>query len=70
MCDVVTDLPFKIHQQSIVILKDLPAFQCASCQEYLLADQVLARVDQLLERVESGIELEIVKCGVTSRRPP
>lgn len=61
MFSVVTDLPFKVQQQSIVILKDLPVWQCSGCQEYLLEDQVLTQVDRLLGRVEAGTELEIVR---------
>jgi len=45
----------------IVILKGLPVLQCASCPQYLLEDAVLARVDQILSRVDGGIELEIIR---------
>ena len=55
-----TDLPFKVRDAGIVILKSLPVFQCASCPQYLIEDAVLARVDKILERVDRGIELEII----------
>jgi len=58
---VTTDLPFKISDTSIVILKDLPVIQCAKCPEYLLEDEVLRRVDEILAKVEGGTELEIVR---------
>lgn len=55
-----TDLPFKVREAGIVILKSLPVLQCASCPQYLIEDAVLARVDKILERVDRGIELEII----------
>ncbi len=57
----MTDLPFKIGESSIVILKGLPVLQCAKCPEYLMEDEVLRRVDEILAKVESGTELEIVR---------
>ena len=35
-----TDLPFKVGDTRIVILKNLPVVQCGSCPEYLLEDGV------------------------------
>jgi YgiT-type zinc finger domain-containing protein len=54
-----TDLPFKLNETTIVILKALPVLQCGKCPEYLIEDDVLRRVDELLSRVEGGTELEI-----------
>jgi YgiT-type zinc finger domain-containing protein len=56
-----TDLPFKVNDTTIVILKGLPVVQCAKCPEYLIQDEVLRRVDEILARVEGGTELEIVR---------
>ena len=56
-----TDLPFKVSRTAIVIVKDLPVLQCATCPEYLIDDDVLRRVDEILARVEGGTELEIVR---------
>ena len=61
MKSVVTDLPFKVSEITIVILKGLPAFQCDRCSEYLLEDGVLSRVDELLARVDTVAELEVIK---------
>ena len=61
MKPVVTDLPFKVNEVSIVILKDLPVFQCERCSEYMLEDLVMKRVDELLGRVDSAAELEVIK---------
>jgi YgiT-type zinc finger domain-containing protein len=56
-----TDLPFKVSETAIVILKDLPVLECRRCPEYLIEDSVLSRVDQILARVDSSAELEIIR---------
>ncbi len=61
MENMITDLPFKINQTTIVILKGLPVSQCISCREYLLDDSVMESVEGILERVDSEAELEILK---------
>ncbi len=35
-----TDLPFKVRETGIVILKSLPVLQCANCPQYLIEDAV------------------------------
>ncbi len=57
----ITDLPFKVGETTIVILKDLPVLQCEGCTEYLLDDPVLKRVDEILEKVDASAELEVIK---------
>jgi YgiT-type zinc finger domain-containing protein len=56
-----TDLPFKVRDSGIVVLKGLPVLQCPNCPQYLLEDAVLARVDQILDRIDGEIELEIIR---------
>jgi len=56
-----TDLPFKLDDTRIVIIRGLPVVECGNCPEYLLEDSVLSRVDQILERVDSTSELEIIR---------
>jgi len=56
-----TDLPFKVNEQTIAILKNLPVAQCDGCREYLIADPVFARVEQLLSSVDTSVELEIIQ---------
>lgn len=58
---VVTDLPFKLSETTIVIVKALPVMQCEGCSEYLLEDSVMERVDAILERADPKAELEIVR---------
>ncbi len=56
-----TDLPFKVREGTIVIIKDLPVLQCRSCPEYLIEDPVLGRVDEILAGLGSHAELEIIR---------
>jgi len=56
-----TDLPFKVWETGIVIVKDVPVLQCVNCPEYLIDDAVLGRVDGILAHVELATELEVVR---------
>jgi YgiT-type zinc finger domain-containing protein len=58
---MITDLPFKVSETTIAILKDLPVLQCDNCTEYFLEDSVMDRVDKILERVDTTAELEIIR---------
>ncbi len=55
-----TDLPFKIQTNSIVIIKKLPVWQCVNCNEYLIEDGVMKKVDDLLANIDSKVEVEIL----------
>ena len=63
MVSVVTSLPFKVNEGTIVILKELPVFQCKNCSEYLLDDPVMQRVDEILMKVDTAAELEVIRYG-------
>ncbi len=56
----ITDLPFKVTERTIVILKSLPVAQCRRCSEYLIEDSIFARVEELLAKVDTSVELEII----------
>lgn len=56
----VTDLPFKVTDRCIVVIKQVPVLQCDACPEYLLEDHVMAAVDAILARVDQSAELEVV----------
>lgn len=56
----ITDLPFKLKQGSIIIIKQLPVLQCGNCSEYLIQDAVMEKVDKLLTRVDTAVEVEIL----------
>ncbi len=57
----ITTLPFKVSDTTIIILKELPVYQCDNCSEYLLEDPVMSRVEQILAAVDTSAELEIIK---------
>ncbi len=58
---VVTDLPFKVTDETIVILKGLPVMQCGNCQEFLIEDAVMEQIDGILDKVSTAAELEVVR---------
>jgi YgiT-type zinc finger domain-containing protein len=61
MQELITDIPFKANQSTIVIMKDLPVYQCENCSEHLLDDPVLKRVEKIIKNVDSAAELEVIK---------
>ena len=60
---VITDLPFKIRIHSIII-RNLPVLQCLNCNEYLIEDSVMERVDSILEKIDKTTELEVLNYAV------
>lgn len=58
---VETDLPFKVGENSIVIIKGMPALQCVNCREYLIEDPVMEQVESILEKAGTSSELEVVR---------
>lgn len=61
---VVTNLPFKVRTDCIVIIKSMPVLQCESCNEYLIEDDVMEKVDSILEKTDKTAELEILSYAV------
>ena len=57
---ITTDLPLKVSDRTIVIVKKLPILQCDGCTEYIIDDSVMAKVDALLCGVDGSMEVEIV----------
>jgi YgiT-type zinc finger domain-containing protein len=57
---IVTTLPFKVRDQTIIIIKGVPVRQCARCREYLLEDAVMAQVDSILAQVNAAAELQVI----------
>ena len=58
---IVTTLPFKVRDRTIIIIKGVPVRQCARCSEYLLEDAVMAQVDSILAQVNAAAELEVIE---------
>jgi len=61
---LVTNLPFKISYDSIVIIKGLPVLQCRNCSEYLIEDMVMEKVDGILSKIDKTAELEVLSYAV------
>ncbi len=61
MRPLVTDLPFKVSETNIVVLKGLPVIQCDNCGEYLLEDQVMERVEEIFQKTDSAAGLEVIR---------
>lgn len=61
---IITDLPFKIENDSIIIIKELPVLQCLNCNEYLIEDSVMEKVDEILEHTDKTAEVEILSYAV------
>lgn len=60
MQERITNLPFKVGEPAIVVVKGLPVIQCPRCNEYVLSDMVMARVETILSSVDKAAELEVV----------
>lgn len=61
MVQTITSLPFKVSDDTIVIVKELPVYQCSGCSEYVLSDPVMQRIEEIFEAVNTETELEIVR---------
>ncbi len=59
MQKIKTDLPFKLDEHQILVVKDLPVTQCSSCGEFLISDQVMASLENLIASMDKDAELEI-----------
>jgi len=56
----VTSLPFRVSSRAILVIKELPVFECVNCTEFFLEDEVMVRVEELVAKVDEGAELEVV----------
>ena len=61
---IIADLPFKVGHNSIIIIKKLPILQCQNCSEYLIEDQVMEKVDRIIDKIDKTVELEILSYAV------
>ena len=58
--EIRTDLPFKISERTIIIVKDLPVLQCERCSEYLMDDPTFSRVEEMIATTDKDTELKII----------
>ena len=56
---IITDLPFKIEDHRIIVVKDTPAEQCTSCGEFELSDSVMEQLETLFDCMDEYSELEV-----------
>jgi YgiT-type zinc finger domain-containing protein len=56
-----TDLPFKLGDSAIVVVRDVPIHQCGSCPEYLIENDAMIRIETILRDRGQGVELEVVR---------
>lgn len=59
MENIRTDLPFKLEDHRIIVVKDIPVKQCVSCGEYELSDTVMEHLEMLFESMDESSELEV-----------
>ena len=59
MESIRTDLPFKLEDQRIIVVKDIPVEQCFSCGEYELSDTVMEKLEMLFDSMDESSELEV-----------
>ncbi len=57
---LITNLPFKLNDNSIVIIKGLPVLQCENCNEYVIEDEVMEKIDTIFNKIDTSAELEIL----------
>ena len=56
-----SDMPFKLDQTRIVIIRDLPLLHCQQCGEHAFEDAVMKKIEVTLASVDRGAELEVVR---------
>jgi len=61
---LITNLPFKVNHDCIVIIKGLPVLQCQNCNEYVIEDAVMEKVDSILDKIDTTAELEVLSYTV------
>lgn len=61
---LITNLPFKVSHECIVIIKGLPVLQCQNCNEHVIEDAVLEKVDSILNKIDKTAELEVLSYAV------
>ena len=57
----VTDLPFKVGDSLIVVLRALPVLQCRQCGDTELEHDPMLRVEQVLAGADTSSELEVTR---------
>ncbi len=61
MRSIRTDLPFKLDEHRIIVVKCVPVEQCNFCGEYVLRDLTMQSLDLLIASMDNNVELEVRK---------
>jgi len=61
---LITNLPFKVNRECIVIIKGLPVLQCQNCNEYVIEDAVMEKMDSILSNIDKTAELKVLSYAV------
>lgn len=56
-----TDLPFKVSDTIIIVIRAVPVIECRSCTEYLIRDNDMQRIEEILRRTTSEAELAVIQ---------
>lgn len=60
MTRVVSELPFRVNQSVMIILRDLPLLECTECGAYAFEEKVMERVHEIVERLHCPSHLDAV----------
>lgn len=56
-----TDLPFKLGDTTIIVIRSVPVLECRGCTEYLVRDADMQRIEQILERRAMDEQLAVIQ---------
>jgi hypothetical protein len=62
---VVADLPFRVNRSVMIILRGLPLVECSKCSAYILEEEVMERVHDIVGRLRSPSHLDAVLYSAT-----
>ena len=60
MKPTVSDLPFRLGPTAIIVIKQLPVLECVNCAETSIEDQVMKKIENLLEPTDETTELAVI----------
>ena len=61
MISKYSDLPFKVSDTTIVVLKSLPVWECVQCHDTEFEHATWHNVEKILAGVDTSAELEVIR---------
>lgn len=49
---VKTNLPYKLERNNTIVVKDMPAYQCTNCHQYLMDRETMEKLDTIVYELE------------------